>query len=375
MHYPTRHISASPAASAIAIAATLTLLLLALAAPAAAESIGAVATIPSPPVEDPASAEQVEPPSPPAITTEPVDSPEPVQATEAVITVAAGGGSTSSPSSSSSSPTSNVARPVSAAATGIDSPVPTKPDVVAPSSGQVPELVGQVRQGAGQVRAEAGKVVEPVMHSAKTAAQAVNRAVADGDLQTLPHRTLELTREILEGGPLGLIAPTSVVDLLPRSGPPSGVDAGAFAPPAASSLPSTFPAGNALHQRASDVDGLLMQRLVEFGGVEPLLLAASSDAEPAAAAPPPRPPGVTSVSQGGFAERFDGPAPLNGNSPVPSPGPAPMAASGPGGSSFVPIAALLALLALAAPAILRRLGEVPDFRAPTPFVCALERPG
>lgn len=49
--------------------------------------------------------------------------------------------------------------------------------------------------------------------------------------------------------------------------------------------------------------------------------------------------------------------------------------SGSGASFFVPIAALLALLALASPAILRRLRELPDFPAPTPFVCALERPG
>jgi hypothetical protein len=46
-----------------------------------------------------------------------------------------------------------------------------------------------------------------------------------------------------------------------------------------------------------------------------------------------------------------------------------------GGSSFVPVVALLALLALVAPTARRRLGEVADFRAPTPFVCALERPG
>jgi len=57
--------------------------------------------------------------------------------------------------------------------------------------------------------------------------------------------------------------------------------------------------------------------------------------------------------------------------PVPS-----GAAAGSTGSFFVPFAALLlALLALAASAILRRLGEVPDFRPPIPFVCALERPG
>jgi hypothetical protein len=51
------------------------------------------------------------------------------------------------------------------------------------------------------------------------------------------------------------------------------------------------------------------------------------------------------------------------------------ASAGSGSSFFVPLAALLALLALAAPATFRRLREVPAFRPPTPFVCALERPG
>jgi hypothetical protein len=61
--------------------------------------------------------------------------------------------------------------------------------------------------------------------------------------------------------------------------------------------------------------------------------------------------------------------------PLPAPGSPGAIAPGSGGPIFVPIAALLALLALAALAILRRLGEVPGFRPPTPFVCALERPG
>ncbi len=51
------------------------------------------------------------------------------------------------------------------------------------------------------------------------------------------------------------------------------------------------------------------------------------------------------------------------------------AVAGSSGSIFIPTVALLALLALAAPAICRRLREAPGLRAPTPFVCALERPG
>ena len=72
-------------------------------------------------------------------------------------------------------------------------------------------------------------------------------------------------------------------------------------------------------------------------------------------------------------------APHDQRDPLPPGGPPPANAPGGvanfGGSGFVPLAALLALLALAAPATLRRLGEVPCFPAPSPFVCALERPG
>jgi hypothetical protein len=67
--------------------------------------------------------------------------------------------------------------------------------------------------------------------------------------------------------------------------------------------------------------------------------------------------------------------------PTPSPPDGPRDApgsfgAGPSGGSFSPpIAALLALLALVVPAIRRRPWEVPTLPAPTPFACALERPG
>jgi hypothetical protein len=73
------------------------------------------------------------------------------------------------------------------------------------------------------------------------------------------------------------------------------------------------------------------------------------------------------------ADRPGSPAP----SDVPLPAPESPATAVPdsGGTSFVPIVALLALLALAASAAMRRFGKAADFRAPTSFVCALERPG
>ncbi|HEU4737163.1 MAG TPA: hypothetical protein VFS48_09095, partial [Solirubrobacterales bacterium] len=71
----------------------------------------------------------------------------------------------------------------------------------------------------------------------------------------------------------------------------------------------------------------------------------------------------------------DGGGPAPSNVPLPAPESPATAVADSGGTSFVPIVALLALLALVAPAALRRLGRAADFRAPLPFVCALERPG
>jgi hypothetical protein len=73
-----------------------------------------------------------------------------------------------------------------------------------------------------------------------------------------------------------------------------------------------------------------------------------------------------------------GPSPVDQpGDPLPLQAPMPPAGSveGHGGTSFIPIVALLALLALVAPTTLRRLGREADFRPPIPFVCALERPG
>lgn len=78
---------------------------------------------------------------------------------------------------------------------------------------------------------------------------------------------------------------------------------------------------------------------------------------------------------------ISGPGDRGLGNPVPPdlPPPAPQspatAGGGASGPSSVPVAALLALLALVAPATRRRLGEVAAFRPPAPFVCALERPG
>ena len=86
--------------------------------------------------------------------------------------------------------------------------------------------------------------------------------------------------------------------------------------------------------------------------------------------------GTTFVSASDVPPAEPGNGPQHSPSiPLPSaPGPA-FSPGAAGGWFFIPLAALMALVGLSAPAIMRRLREAAAFPAPTPFVCALERPG
>jgi hypothetical protein len=94
-----------------------------------------------------------------------------------------------------------------------------------------------------------------------------------------------------------------------------------------------------------------------------------------AAAPPPGFGYFQTASAGPPAAEVGG----RPGSPSPSKAPAPAAggtaAPASGGLLFVPFLALLALAALAAPRLLRRLDATPAALRPALFVCALERPG
>jgi hypothetical protein len=72
--------------------------------------------------------------------------------------------------------------------------------------------------------------------------------------------------------------------------------------------------------------------------------------------------------------RGEGNAPGVGGSAPPSPAGATAGAGSSGSAPFAPIGLLL-LLALAGPSLSRFLRTVPAFLRPTPFICALERPG
>jgi hypothetical protein len=122
-----------------------------------------------------------------------------------------------------------------------------------------------------------------------------------------------------------------------------------------------------------------------LGRLEPLdagnLLGASAASGPATATPPvPSAPAArlsffhSSSAQPPAAEAGGHPgSPSPRKTPVPAAGGT--ATSAPGGLLFVPFLALLALAALAAPKLMRRLDAATAFLRPAPFICALERPG
>jgi len=392
MQYSISHTSAGRAALAIIAAAAI--LLLVLAASANAEGTNVVAAVPGPVGVSPVSSEQD---SPPTATAESVDAPEPVEVTEAEpveMTGAATAGDTTSttateseapatPSPAAAAPDlpststlpSTAARPEAATGAGLRTPVRAEPDAVTASTHLVSEPVEQIRQ-------DTAVAIAPSTGSAKTVAQAVNPAASIDRVHTLSHPALQAAGTLshpalqaadgaLHRGPLDLATPDTVENLLP----PAGADVGPFSHHGAS---STLPTAAYPYVQVTILDDSSLQNSGGPGGVEPLQLEApSATGNPAVDALARVPVDTAEASLddvGGGAESLASP-PLDGNAPTPFPDSPSMAASGSGGSIFVPIAPLLALLALAAPAILRRLREVPDFAAPTPFVCALERPG
>ncbi len=285
--------------------------------------------------------------------------------------------------------------------------VPRKSAAAIPSADRALDLVGKAssdpKLNDSKLNRDLTETTAAVIQSAGTLAKAVDRGEPTGHLQPLPRLTppglpplippanpgsalngvaeaLQGAAEDLVGQALGPVAANSPASVLQPAGGLPGVGSGALPP---RRIPPSVPlAGSPSGGR--DLGSPLMQRPVDFGGPETPrrpqpMSRASSSAGTGALRLAARALRLVPVSAAAIDSAGEGPAnhhaPLDGNSPKPLPSSPQGEVSGAGGSSFVPIAALLALLALAAPAIFRRLGERADFRAPTPFVCALERPG
>jgi hypothetical protein len=262
------------------------------------------------------------------------------------------------------------------------------PQPVAYTASQASELVGTVRRDAAEAAApvaesgdsvaplaDEGKSVEHVLGSAQHSLQKTAATVAETG------KTLSSTIAPLSGAvaPVpavsDLIAPASVEDS-PGS---AGVAAGPLSPRPAEGSPGSLLDGASPGGRVATLDDLFLAHFAGPGGIEPfrfLASASSGDAVAGGVLVPVMADATGAFSGGGVAASPQVAVPQTGGGPLKPPSELSQAvASGLGGSSFVPIVALLALLALVAPTIFRRLREMPDLLAPIPFVCALERPG
>lgn len=254
--------------------------------------------------------------------------------------------------STSSMPSASLPDESATQVTG-ETPPPVEPGAgVAPIVERTAKLVEEARKASAET-------VAPVVEQT---AQTVSRQAP-------------LVREALDfvASSLAEIASPAAEDLLSLAPIPLHFSSPAT-PDGARSVPgSSEPIGLLAAEKpiAAPEGGLLVKHLSAFGGVESAQPEALEQRTGSAKIPPS--PAMTGVHLNSFTGGHSSNSPID-NPPVP-PLRSPGAASGSGGPSFVPLAVLLALLALVAPASFRRRREVPGFRVPTPFVCALERPG
>lgn len=270
------------------------------------------------------------------------------------------------PASVDSSPTpiSEVARVASTAQSTL---APAQSDPAASLTPRLPKPIAS--EPAGEIRQAVAETAGSAADAVKTAAQDLDRSNPIEPVHALAQRTLEGVSSTLQDAALRL-APPSI-----RQTPFAGAQRETSALPPLSGIPRLPVAGSAPLEQRIALDGA-PGRPAEPGGGELLRLVTPSIAAKPAGIPGSPQTNASGPSFDRLSRHSENGAPPGGNGPplLPELPRALTAASG-AGSSLVPIAALLALLALAAPAILRGLTEVPGFRAPAPFVCALERPG
>jgi len=361
------------------VAAASALLLLVFSARAAADGLDAAAATASPPAGEVSAPVQATP-TPQAVASEPAEVAEPEASTSA---------------ESDPPATPSAAPPATPATHASTAHLPEPDDLPSPAASAKPNTlaVHNIPKGATGVpstdpvaeltrtanRAPA-KATAAIADSARSTVKAVDRVAPVDRVPALPDHPLQMAsgalkmaRSALPDGVLGIAVPEGVEDLRSPSGAPLEVGADALSPPATPAIPRTATA-----EPAGSLDKSQIRHLLDFAGIDSLPPVAPGLPTSSSASHPGLDPGggdLGDVSAGPVNERFADLTPLDGNPPQPAPGSSQAGTAGAGGTSFIPIAALLALLALAAPAILRRLGEGPGFRPPTPFVCALERPG
>ncbi len=251
--------------------------------------------------------------------------------------------------------------------------------------GSILPVVGGLTGGAATIPESVGKTLAPLMGALPTILGPVVKndvpqvlAPVKGALSTLPEigtllpplgaLTNPITHLSLPVPHLPLFHPSPPA---PASSSP-GSPAGGGVPAPAAGAPTTPPASPSYDvwlKRASGPGGSVPTGLGRggLGGPDGFMATPGSTFGPAGS-------GVLSAPSAPPIEPGNGPQ-NSPQAPLPAPSGTTSLTGGFGGSFFVPIAALMALVGLSAPAILRRLREAAALPAPTPFICALERPG
>lgn len=382
MRYPIRHLREYRSISLVVFAAAVLLLTLSARAQAqaanAADPAAAMAQVESTASaeaalvsEEPAVAEPAPAPEPPDAVPQPVET-----ATEAV----------------GDEEATDAATQVAHVADPPPTPTPTPPGSVskasADSSGIDQTIARATQAGQATTEAAAGTVASTSGHLPRPdrALPELSKTVQRDAMNTTGHAENVLKKSVdridLSGiEDLRMAAVTSLEgrrEALPFA-------AAGQEPRFPTALPPTSPAGSPdkraipFHERAIPFDRLLELQVSRPGGIRLLPLAE------------PRIPGffgMSAAAHGGdrrssspVMDAYADDTERGTRESAPFENPAPpddlpqMGASPSGATFFFPIAALLALLALVAPAIDRRRRRTVACSPPVPFVCALERPG
>lgn len=373
MQYSIHHISrGSFAFTVVAMAAIAVLFLLGSSARASAvDDVAAVATPPGEDVPAPAEPIPTESASSPAPIPTPLEEPEPVQTTRAV-----------------SEPVDDTV----ASVTSDDTDTPSVPQSVEGAAAESVRIAAAAPSSVEGAAAESVRIVSetsmeataPAMHAAKAATNAIDPGTATKTIGRVAHLDPELAQRPLQLA--DRVLPKEPIDLsLSEGRGGSPLLAGVASERGGDALSHPAMPGNANPpasllpgERTSSLDDLLVRHPRALGAA-----AQSSTATPALVDPSMSGSRAASVDAGAIhasdvdpgGKRLADATPRDGEGPHPSPESPQDAASAVSSPSSAPVVALLALLALAAPAIFRRLREVPDARAQTRFVCALECPG
>ena len=251
----------------------------------------------------------------------------------------------------------------------VPAPVPAPPDPPSASTPPVQTNVPVADRVAHSVSdlAAAKPSIGPITAAAEQTGRKVDRLVSTISAAASPAIGAAIDHSLPLVGPAlapTLLAPT-LQDALSAAKINEALELGTGAPPQ-TSLPAVAPPQTSIPAASSTSPA------VHFPSPRTGHLALLTPRTGPLAILTPSPPSSFGAAPVAAGDQKPSPPPIAPPPTAPSPSGSPSGSSGP---IFIPLAALTVLVALLAPALLRRLREGPGIPVPTPFVCALERPG